>query len=281
MALDEKAEGEGWSELGESDQATLTPALDALVPHDEASVRARTLDALRDYVAGMNPENFIVRPHRRAVEKFQRPENWLAIDQAARQELVDKVAALPTDRKLGNEAAKRFDLLMLNLQLPLLRASKSFDRYRKQLLEIVSALEEQFTIPVVAAQQELILQIQTEPWWEGVTVPLLELVRLRLRNLVQHIEKTKRGIVYSDFEDEVSDSTGIDLPQVGAVDFHRFKHKARHFLLEHEDNLTLQKLRRGLPLTATGIEQLSQLRGRGRWTEPGPHSSGAVRGDRL
>lgn len=47
----------------------------------------------------------------------------------------------------------------------------------------------------------------------GATVPLLELVRLRLRNLVQHVDKTKRGVVYSDFEDEVGEGTGIDLPQ--------------------------------------------------------------------
>jgi type I restriction enzyme R subunit len=259
LALDEKAQGDRLSGMGETDQAPLMPAGDSPAPSNESSVRASTLDALRDYVAGMNLHNFIVRPHRRAVEKFKRPESWTALDQAARQELVDEIAALPTDRKLGNEPAKRFDLLMLNLQLSLLRASKSFDRYRRQLLEIVSALEEQFTIPVVAAQQELILELQTDPWWEGVTVPLLELVRLRLRNLVQHIDKTKRGIVYSDFEDEVGEGTGIDLPQMGAVDFNRFKRKARHFLLEHDDNLTLQKLRRGLPLTATDIEQLSQL----------------------
>ena len=222
-------------------------------------MREATVDSLRDYVAGMNLDNFIVRPHRRVVEKFQKPETWLSLDQAARQELVDEVAALPTDRKLGGEAAKRFDLLMLNLQLGLLRGSKRFDRHRKQLLLIASALEEQFSIPVVAAQQVLILEIQAETWWEGITVPLLELVRLRLRNLVQHVEKTKRGIVYSDFIDELGAGSNVDLPEIGSVDFIRFKRKARHFLREHDDNLTLQKLRRGLPLTQTDIEQLSEL----------------------
>ena len=64
-------------------------------------------------------------------------------------------------------------------------------------------------------------------------MPLLELVRLRLRNLVQHIDKTKQRLVYSDFEDELGDGAAVDLPQIGAVDFTRFKRKARHFLLEH------------------------------------------------
>lgn len=259
LALDEKATADTLSGISVDGDPFVGEDGKTPAPANDNEVRVRTLDTLRDYVAGMNLENFIVRPHRRVVEKFQRPESWTALDHAARQELVDEVAALPTERKLGNEAAKRFDLLLLNLQLSLLRASKSFDRYRKQLLVIASALEEQFAIPVVAAQQELILEIQTEPWWEGVTVPLLELVRLRLRNLVQHVDKTKRGVVYSDFEDEVGEGCNIDLPQIGSVDFNRFKRKARHFLLEHEGNLTLQKLRRGLPLTQTDLDQLSGL----------------------
>src|SRR5690606_859892 len=66
-------------------------------------------------------------------------------------------------------------------------------------------------------------------------------------------------ILYSNFVDVVGTGEQIDLPQVGAVDFNRFKRKARHFLLEHEDNLTLPKLRRGLPLTARDLSQLEAL----------------------
>jgi type I restriction enzyme, R subunit len=43
------------------------------------------------------------------------------------------------------------------------------------------------------------------------------------------------------------------------VDFKRFKRKARHFLLEHEDHISLQKLRRGRPLTPTDLEQLAAM----------------------
>src|SRR5690606_38968773 len=76
---------------------------------------------------------------------------------------------------------------------------------------------------------------------------------------IQHIDKTKKRLVYSDFEDELGDGAPVILPQLGAVDFARFKKKARHFLLEHQDNLTLQKLRRGRPLTATDLEQLADM----------------------
>ena len=259
LALDEKAQSDRLLGASEEGEPFLGADNEAPAPANHADVRAQALAVLRDYVAGMDIDNFVIRPHRRSVEKWQQPETWTGLDAGMRDELVDEVAGLPTDRKLGNEAAKRFDLLMLNLQLTLLKASKSFDRYRQQLILIAQALEEQLAIPVVAAQQELILDIQGETWWEGVTVPLLEVVRLRLRNLVQHIAKTRGGLVYSDFIDEVGIGAPIDLPQIGAVDFARFKRKARHFLLEHQDNLTLQKLRRGLPLTQVDLHQLADL----------------------
>jgi type I restriction enzyme, R subunit len=76
----------------------------------------------------------------------------------------------------------------------------------------------------------LIEAVQSDYWWEGVTVPLLELVRIRLRDLVQHIDPNARTIVYSNFTDELGVETEHDLPQVGEVDFVRFKQKARAFL---------------------------------------------------
>lgn len=259
LALDEKAKADPLTGASEDGETFVGEDGEVPAPASEGDVRSQALAVLRDYVAGMDIDNFVVRSHRRSVEKWQKPETWTGLDAGTRNELVNEVAGLPTDRKLGNEAAKRFDLLMLNLQLTLLKASKSFDRYRQQLILVAQALEEQLAIPVVAAQQTLILDIQGETWWEGVTVPLLELVRLRLRNLVQHISKTRGGLVYSDFIDEVGIGAPIDLPQIGAVDFARFKRKARHFLLEHQDNLTLQKLRRGLPLTQVDLDQLADL----------------------
>jgi type I restriction enzyme, R subunit len=90
-------------------------------------------------------------------------------------------------------------------------------------------------------------------------VPLLEFVRLRLRDLVQHIEKTRRAVVYSNFADEIGDGVELVLPQIGEADFARFKQKARHFLKAHEDHIVLHKLRQGRPLTATDLNELEKM----------------------
>ena len=215
---------------------------------------------MQDTVTGLNLDNFLVRQRRRAVEKYREPKAWVPIDDEKRKELVEEIAPLPSERgPFGTEEAKRFDLLMFSLQLALLKGSKRFDTLKKQLLEIASALEDQTGIPTIAQQAVLLEEIQTDQWWEGVTVPLLELVRLRLRDLVQHIEKSRKAVVYSNFADEIGDGVEHLLPQVGEAEFARFKLKARHFLKAHEDHIVLHKLRQGKPLTPTDLSELEKM----------------------
>ncbi|BCG76994.1 DEAD/DEAH box helicase family protein [Mesorhizobium sp. 113-3-3] len=245
-------------ELGEEAKPFKVPDAAAGAPSEE-DIRTDAVGILRDTVAGLNPDNFLVRQHRRAVEKYQKPEAWIAINDENRKELIDEVAPLPSAKQFGTEEAKRFDLLMFSLQLALLKGSKRFATFKKQLLEIASALESQTGIPAIAQQAALIEEIQTDLWWEGVTVPLLELVRLRLRELIQHIEKGRKAVVYSDFADEIGEGVEVDLPQVGEADFARFKQKARHFLRKHEDHLVLHKLRQGKPLTTIDLAELEKM----------------------
>jgi hypothetical protein len=61
---------------------------------------------------------------------------------------------------------------------------------------------------MVRDQMALIQDVQTDEWWQDVTVPMLELVRRRLRDLMKVIEKQKRKPIYTDFEDEIGIETG-------------------------------------------------------------------------
>src|SRR5690606_27662999 len=78
-------------------------------------------------------------------------------------------------------------------------------------------------------------------------------------NLIQHIEKGRKAIVYSNFADEIGTGEEIDLPQVGEADFVRFKAKARHFLRGLSGNQVLDMLRQGKPLTAYDLTELERL----------------------
>ena len=61
----------------------------------------------------MNLDNFVVRPRRRLVEKYSRPEAWLKLSSEEFSELSHEVAGLPSELEPEAEEAKRFDLLIL------------------------------------------------------------------------------------------------------------------------------------------------------------------------
>ena len=248
------------SGFGETSQAAFDAGNGTNSPPNEDDIKADALTVLRATVAGLDLDNFVVRPHRRTVEKYQAADAWTSIDDEKREELVEEIAPLRSDTNLGVEEAKCFDLLIFSLELALLKGSRRFDTLKKQLHEIASTLDEQTGIPAVAQRAELIEEIQTEQWWEGVTVPILELVRLRLRDLVQHIHKGRRSILYGNFDEEIGEGVEQDLSgQFGKTDFLNFKKKARSFLKDHQDHIVLHKLHHGKPLTATDLSQLENM----------------------
>ena len=125
------------------------------------------------------------------------------MDQDAQLILRDEVAGLPTALKDGTTPAKQFDLLLLNAQTQLLSEDSKFAASTAKIQRVSSNLEELPNIPSVSAQMELILDIQTAEFWEGITLEILEDVRKRLRNLVELIEVPKRKTVFTNFEDEI------------------------------------------------------------------------------
>lgn len=106
---------------------------------NDAQLWRSLVDLLHKEVAAMNPENFIVRPRRRLVEFYSRPEAWLDLSMEKRAELTEEVAGLPSELDPEPEEAKRFDLLILRLQLAILHAEPTFERLRDQVRAIAVA----------------------------------------------------------------------------------------------------------------------------------------------
>jgi type I restriction enzyme R subunit len=107
---------------------------------------------------------------------------------------------------------------------------------------------------------ELIDELVGDEWWQDVTLPMPEAMRRRLRRLVKLIEKTRRNIVYTDFEDELGELTVAQLQgtAIGA-NLTRFEQKLKIFLRAHEDHRAIQKLRRNRQITASDLGELERI----------------------
>jgi type I restriction enzyme R subunit len=224
------------------------------------ALRAETAGHLNEIVRGMNIDNFVVRPARRWVESFTEEAAWAHLTPEKATEAVTHLAGLPSAERDDDEQAKRFDLLALRLQLSLLEPDPGAERVRKQVQQIASGLLDQSAIPVIKAQQHLLDEVAGDQWWVDVTLPMLELMRRRLRALVKLLAKTKQVIVYTDIVDEVGQLKEIDLYRVAVgVDADRFRAKARQYLQAHLDHVALQKVRRNRQLTPGDLSALEQM----------------------
>ncbi|TOO78025.1 type I restriction-modification enzyme R subunit C-terminal domain-containing protein, partial [Vibrio parahaemolyticus] len=224
------------------------------------------LDMLHHIVSGMNLDNFIVRPKRRAIEPFLEREHWDNIDDAKFTELESQISELPTeadafnsDEQL-NHLSHRFDSLVLTMQLDLLEKGMISETSRGRVIEFAEQLEAKSTIPAVQAQLQLIQDIQTQEFWQNIHLVTLEELRRKLRNLMFALDKDKKEMVYTNFEDEVQGVHDVtNVYKNPSVDLAQYRKKIELYIQDHQDQLTIQKLKRNKAITQADLDVLEDL----------------------
>ncbi|MFM7732465.1 MAG: DEAD/DEAH box helicase family protein, partial [Cyanobium sp.] len=230
----------------------------------ELAYRQELAEILRGHVAACPADNFQVRPHLELVERFQRPESWQQLSADDHALLASTLAPLPSAQAQQegdtDATARRFDLLLYQMQLAWLRGDSRFASLQAALLTLATALEEQHLNPIVAKELDLIQDLLKEEWWQDLSLAQLEEVRRRLRALVGMIEPKSQAPLYTNFTDELGERTELDPTALLTPDaFRQFRLRARAFLLKHEDHLTMQRLRRNQPLTPTDLQELESF----------------------
>lgn len=231
-----------------------------------ADLRDYTLNLLHHQVAGMNLDNFIVRPQRQKIEKFMQREVWNSLTDSHVHELCTQLAGLPTESnpinsvEIDEELAKRFDATVLQMQLERLQTKKTSETLRLNLMQIAQKLEAKAAIPNIAAHLTLLQEMQTDDYWLYVTLPMLEEIRRKLRGLIQFLDSKDKKPVYTDFADEIGTQ---EVKEVSGIysgnNLAQYRKKVEAYIKSHEDQLTIQKLKRNLPITATDLEVLEDI----------------------
>jgi len=239
----------------------LSVALQNGEPDDETLIELGVdlKDQMHGAVDTMNLDNFIVRKHRKDVETFVNRERWLNLNEDDMKVLADKLSGLPTQDD-DDEFSRRFDLIILNLQLAILQNSQSQENYQMKIREMAKGLENKSAIPSVSAQMELIVALQTDEWWGDVTLPMLEEVRLNLRDLIRFIDP-EEGLqdVYTDFEDEIGEESAEFDVVKSDPSLRDYKQRVQRFIRDHQNHITIRRLKNNEPVSKTDIEALEDI----------------------
>ena len=223
----------------------------------DAALAESLITELHTETAAMNRENFIVRMHLESVDRFRERTAWERLSAADFEEVQRDVAGLPSEIRRDEIESRMFDLTALRIQLALAEHNTiGFETHRKRMIKIATLLEEKSAIPAVKVQLAYLAAMQESGFWEEIGLTGLEELRLRLRELVPLLDKRKRKIVFTDFQDkimEVREDAGVYMPKMTGAQYEK---KVKEYLRNHLNHIVIHRLRTNLPLTETDLQGL-------------------------
>lgn len=223
---------------------------------DYAELRKELLEGLMLSVKLLNEDNFMVRMNLKYVEKYKNDDEWKALGAVSMNELKEYIAPLITPLN-EDELAKRFDVVMYNIQLAYLQGTNA-TKGIKSVIQTAEELSKLGTIPEVQKQKYVIEKAMTSEFWESADIFDIDGVRESLRDLIKYLQKEGQVIYYTNFADSViHEESNKSIYNVN--DLKNYRKKVEHYLKEHEDELAIYKLKNNKKLTNQDIATLEDI----------------------
>jgi type I restriction enzyme R subunit len=234
--------------IGENSEAT----------EDDKNLKVSYLDDLHHQIASLNQNRFVVRKELRLVNAYSARSKWDNLSRSSISEIKAHISALP-EIDNSDELARRFDLLMLTIQLLELEGEDA-TLYINRVVRTAQSLAKLDNIPAVQNQKPTIQLVQKEEFWNNRRLSRLEDVRINLRDLIKFIEIETRENVYTPFEDEL-DKDNIQFREVvpSYTMMQSYKDRVETYLRNNKDQIVIRKITHNEPITSAELNQLEEI----------------------
>jgi len=210
------------------------------------------------------PDNSIaVREKWKEKRILSQPEVLKTFAPATVVRLRQDIAPLMQWRNIrGYGDALALDLLIARMQLAILQASGSLANLKIELMDRLAAL--QMHLNPVRQKAKTIKLVKSDAFWSGVTVPDLEEVRIKLREVMHHRAKTGSQSTPPKLIDITEDAGKVEFARRSAslksVDMKAYQQIVEAELKKHfETNPVLKKIRAGEVVSDREIDTLVSL----------------------
>ncbi|WP_320167736.1 DEAD/DEAH box helicase family protein [Mangrovibacterium marinum] len=245
-------------------EAKLELAL-ALVAADQSTdddlKHARVLlDELHQQIANLDRKRFIVRKEIRYVEEFKNRARWELINQTDFAEICEHLSNLPALNEDSDELAKRFDMIILDLQLAIVNTSPRQQNLITRIAGVARKLVKKKNIPAIADKMVTLNAVQTDEFWSEVNMRRLEQVRMDMRELIKFLDRDKTKDVYTNFQDEIHDADVQEfelIPRVSTMPGYR--ERVESFVRNNASFLVIQKIKKNEVITKDELKLLENL----------------------
>lgn len=217
------------------------------------------LEVLIAQTQALNTDSFLVRQQWRYVEKYRDAHAWNALSDLDVKELFDHIAPLITETD-QDEMAKRFDVLMLDIQLSIIEGMPRQEKLIGKVVKTAGMLSKKASIPSVAAKMEHIRYAQEKEFWETGDIPGIERLRIELRDLIKFLDFEETPVYYTSFVDEIGEVTdgGVKLVY-GFNDLETYRRKVEEYIRQQSRNLVIHKIRNNIQITQSELEELERM----------------------
>lgn len=222
--------------------------------------RSRILDQLHQAVESLEEQSVMVRPHLQIKHRLSDRSVWDHLESNERREIVEKLGEVVQIGFEDKEDARRFDLLILNLQHELLDGVLGEKNTKERVIQTGEQLHSKAgTVPAVRKVESTIREVISDEFWAEPSILALETVRTDLRELMHLIERKKRTPVYSNFTDQFGEAREVATGWEVSVDRKRYERRIRAFIEGNKHHLVIEKIRNARPLTDQDIQALEEF----------------------
>lgn len=189
------------------------------------------------------------------VVKYRDKAAWTCLSAVDAQELKDIISPLIV-KKIDDESAEKFDLIMLKIELGKLVEEIDTIPFENRVFMFAKKLQEKASIPVIAQHLEMIKAVQQRGFFENASMNLLEQTRNELRELVKNLESSQSKQFTLNIEDIVTD--GGEAATI-SMSGNTYKQRVLEYLSEHRGDAVFQKIFHLEQLSAEDISQLERI----------------------
>ena len=221
-----------------------------LVPFRQALVKE-----LLGKAQELNRDNFAVKQHLRAVERFSKEETYQGLVYDDIREMEEELCPLILP-DADDPKALRFDALLYGIELAYM-VGKTSTKARRDLVRQAEAVASVGNIPEIQEQKELLDRILHTDYLERAGLIEFEHIRKSLRDLMKYVLPS--GHSYStNFDDQILETEWHE-SQLETDDLKNYRAKAEFYVREHQDSPAIAKLKSNLPLTQQDVVELESI----------------------
>ncbi len=211
-------------------------------------------------VSALSDSHISVRERWETVSHFKGKEAWNYLSEVDVATLGNEIAPLLPKNTL-DENAKKFDLLVLIIELSFIDGETNAGRAVNSVRTIAEKLQEKATLPQVQAKMGTIKEVLSDVAWQNVSLSWLEKVRNDLRDLVKFLLGQGGKWFMVDIEDSISDEGTVEgiTPRVS------YRQSVLDFLANNRNLPVLKKIYEMEQLTTADIAELERI----LWNELG------------